>query len=63
MTNEEAINLLDLQLHGTPEQIEQHGSYEHATAIRMSIAALKAEPCKDAVSRLSTSTRKVKDKR
>lgn len=44
MTREEAINLLDLQLHGTPKQIEQHGSYEHATAIRMAIKALEQEP-------------------
>ena len=51
MTREEAINLLDLQLHGTPEQIEQYSSYEHATAIRMAIEALKAQPCEDAVSR------------
>lgn len=43
MTKEEAINLLDLQLHGTPEQIEQYSSYQHATAIRMAIASLKKE--------------------
>lgn len=43
MSNEEAINILDLILHGTPEQIEYYGSYQHATAIRMGIAALKKE--------------------
>ena len=51
MTREKALKLLNIQLYGSPEQLDKYGAYEHSRALKMAINALEQEPCEDSISR------------